>query len=554
MKKTKNITNFRTYVKKREEPISTCKNVLLYTRVSSKDQAENNGSLETQLSGIKNYCGQKDYHIIGEYGGTYESAKGDFTRDEFMNLIENAKNQNSKPFGIVVWIISRFSRTGASGISILYELVEIHGIHLIEASTGLDTTTERGYQTILDKLLKSREENLVRKEIILPGMVNFLSKGNRFGRAPIGYDHHGPRVKDPQFLASTQRLVINEQGKLLRDAFQYKLTGNYSDVSIIKIMGKRGLKITKQRISSVWRNPFYCGILISSLLKDGEPIIGNWEPLISQNDFWKLQEILNGRSSGYQHQKVADYKPLNRLVKCNDCGTYLVGYLVKKKNLGYYKCPDCNGVSMNCETTPKAKRVGAHSLFNTLLEKYQVQPQFKNLLISQLTKIYGYYNTTEIQKSIDCKKILDELKKKLNDMTIKYSIGDLKEEYFKKGEEELERRIFDQQQELNKTLPEISNLEKMIEKSVERLQNISKIWGSVGLEDKRNLQQTLFPDGIYYDVKNHQYLTKEINSFVVLSNTISKDYEVKKKGINQVEPEISPSVARTRFEPETSGL
>jgi hypothetical protein len=64
----------------------------------------------------------------------------------------------------------------------------------------------------------------------------------------------------------------------------------------------------------------------------------------------------------------------------------------------------------------------------------------------------------------------------------------------------------------------------------------------VGLEDKRNLQRTLFPDGIYYDVKNHQYLTKEINSFVLISQTISKDYEVKKKGINQVEPEISPSV------------
>ena len=554
MKKTKNITNFKTYVKKREEPINTCKNVLLYTRVSSKDQAENNGSLETQLSGIKRYCGQKDYHIIGEYGGTYESAKGDFTREEFMNLIENARNQTPKPFGIVVWIISRFSRTGASGISILCELVEEHGIHLIEASTGLDTTTERGYQTILDKLLKSREENLIRKEIILPGMVNFLSKGNRFGRVGFGYDHYGPRVKDPQFLAPTQRLVINEQGKLLRDAFQYKLTGNYSDVSIIKIMGKRGLKITKQRISSVWRNPFYCGILISSLLKDGEPIIGNWEPLISQNDFWKLQDILNERSSGYQHQKVADYKPLNRLVKCNDCGTYLVGYLVKKKNLGYYKCPDCNGVSMNCETTPKAKRIGAHDLFTTLLEKYQVQPQFKNLLITQLTKIYGYYNTTENQKGIDCKKKFDDLNKKLHELKLKYGLGDLDKDVYEIAKVELDKQIVMQQQELNKTQPEISNLEKLIEKSVERLQNISKIWGSVGLEDKRNLQQTLFPDGIYYDVKNHQYLTKEINSFVLLSNTISKDYEVKKKGINQVEPEISPSVARPGFEPGTSGL
>lgn len=542
MKKKNSVTSFNTFIKKKETQDIQNKNVLLYTRVSSKEQAENNGSLETQLSGIRNYCEEKDYHIIGKYGGVHESAKNDFTREEFMDLIENARNRKPKPFGIVVWIISRFSRSGAGGISILYELVEEHGIHLIEASSGLDTTTERGYHSILEKLVKSREDNLVRKEIIMPGMVDYLSKGNRFGKVGFGYTHYGPRVKNTDYYSPTQKLVINEQGELLREAFQYKLTGNYSDVSIINILGKRGLKITKQRISAVWRNPFYCGILISSLLKDGNAIKGNWEPLISQSDFWKLQDILNVRASGYQHKKVADYKPLNRLVKCNDCGTYLVGYLVKKKNLGYYKCPDCNGVSMNCETTPKAKRVGAHSLFNTLLEKYQVQPQFKNLLITQLTRIYGYLNNTEIKKGIDCKKILDELKKKLNDMTIKYSIGDLKEEYFKKGEEELERRIFDQQQELNKTLPEISNLEKMIEKSVERLQNISKIWGSVGLEDKRNLQQTLFPDGIYYDVKNHQYLTKEINSFVLLSHTISKDYEVKKKGINQFETEISPRV------------
>ena len=554
MKKKNSVTNFNTFIKKKETQNSNNKNVLLYTRVSSKDQAENNGSLETQLSGIKNYCEQKEYSIIGEYGGTYESAKGDITREEFMNLIENATNQNPKPFGIVVWIISRFSRSGASGISILYELVEHHGIHLIEASTGLDTTTDRGYQTVLDKLLKSREENLIRKEIIIPGMVNFLSKGNKFGKAGFGYDHYGPRVKEAKFLSPTQRLEINAQGYLLKEAFQYKLTGNYSDVSIINILGKRGLKITKQRISAVWRNPFYCGILISSLLKDGNAIKGNWEPLISENDFWKLQDILNVRASGYQHKKVADYKPLNRLVKCNDCGTYLVGYLVKKKNLGYYKCPDCNGVTINCETTPKAKRVGAHDLFTNLLEKYQVLPQFKSLLITQLTKIYGYYNTTEIQKSTDCKNKFDDLTKKLKDLKLKFGLGDIDKEIYEIAKEELDKQILDQQQELNKTLPEISNLEKLIEKSVERLQNISKIWGSVGLEDKRNLQQTLFPNGIHYDVKNHQYLTKEINSFVLLSNTISKDYEVKKKGINQVEPEISPSVARPGFEPGTSGL
>lgn len=34
----------------------------------------------------------------------------------------------------------------------------------------------------------------------------------------------------------------------------------------------------------------------------------------------------------------------------------------------------------------------------------------------------------------------------------------------------------------------------------------------------------MFPDGIYYDVKNHQYLTIKVNSFVELVKTMSNSY------------------------------
>ena len=554
MNNNNTIQSFNKFVKKKTVEAPQQKKVLIYTRVSSKNQAENKNSLITQERVCAEYCKANSLEILDFFGGTYESAKGDFSRKEFMKLIENATNRKPKPYGIVVWSISRFSRSGGSAIGILTKLVEDHGIHLMEASNGIDTTTARGFLSIQEKLLKSREENLTRAENIIPNMQEFLANGNWFGRAPIGYDHYGPRVKDSKFLLAEQKIEINHQGRLLQEAFQYKLTGNYSDVKIIDILNKRGFKISKQRISSVWKNPFYAGVSKNSLLKDGNAIRGKWEPLITEKDFWKLQDLLNVRASGYQHKKVADYKPLNRLVKCNDCGTHLVGYLVKKKNLGYYKCPCCSGVSMNCETTPKAKRVGAHDLFTSLLEKYKIQPQFKNLVINQLTKIYSYYNVTEIQKGTDAKKNIEDLNKKLNALKLKFGKDVIERDVYEITKAALEEEILEQQKELNNTVPEISNLENLIDKSVEYLQNISKIWGSVGLEDKRNLQQTLFPDGIYYDGKNHQYLTKEINSFVLLSQTISKDYEVKKKGINQVEPEISPSVARSGFEPETSGL
>jgi hypothetical protein len=54
--------------------------------------------------------------------------------------------------------------------------------------------------------------------------------------------------------------------------------------------------------------------------------------------------------------------------------------------------------------------------------------------------------------------------------------------------------------------------------------------------------------------KNHRYLTKNVNSYFGLINTLSTSYKENKKGINQTDADLSPLVARSGFEPETSGL
>ena len=64
-----------------------------------------------------------------------------------------------------------------------------------------------------------------------------------------------------------------------------------------------------------------------------------------------------------------------------------------------------------------------------------------------------------------------------------------------------------------------------------------------GYTDKQNLQKTIFPRGIIYDKERHNYLTSEINSFVVLSNKISMDCSEKEKGTNQENSDLSLFVA-----------
>lgn len=68
--------------------------------------------------------------------------------------------------------------------------------------------------------------------------------------------------------------------------------------------------------------------------------------------------------------------------------------------------------------------------------------------------------------------------------------------------------------------------------------------GSSDLEHKRRLQMALFPEGVYYSVKNHQYLTTKINELVRASAFLARVPAEKQKENFQDFLENSLSVAR----------
>ena len=219
-----NLDEFKKYALSKETIKEANNNVWLYTRVSSKDQFANQ-SLHNQNDSGEKFCSANNYNLIKIFGGTYESASGDFTRTEFKKLIDSIRKARKRPFAILIFKMSRFSRTGGSAIALATELIEALGVHLIEISSGKSTVTERGKLEIYERLLKAREENIERLEMTVPGMKKFLRNGNWLGNAPIGYDHYGPRVKDISKIRAEQLLVLNEEGKQLKKAWKWKLQG-----------------------------------------------------------------------------------------------------------------------------------------------------------------------------------------------------------------------------------------------------------------------------------------------------------------------------------------
>ena len=84
-------------------------NAIIYTRVSTKEQAETNTSLGTQKRYCENYAKSNNLNVIDYFGGTHESAKSD-DRKEFKRMLKFVKQSGSIGY-IIVYSYDRFSRT-----------------------------------------------------------------------------------------------------------------------------------------------------------------------------------------------------------------------------------------------------------------------------------------------------------------------------------------------------------------------------------------------------------------------------------------------------------
>ena len=108
---------FESFARGKKEQFVKTNNCVIYTRVSTKEQADNNFSLETQKKACVQYAEKNQYNIQGYFGGTYESAKTD-ERKEFNKMLSFVKREKEKISVIFVYSVDRFSRSGTNAMYI----------------------------------------------------------------------------------------------------------------------------------------------------------------------------------------------------------------------------------------------------------------------------------------------------------------------------------------------------------------------------------------------------------------------------------------------------
>jgi site-specific DNA recombinase len=538
--------------------LSDFKNAIVwsYTRVSTKDQFVNNGSIETQVNKIKDFAKENQLIITQEFDAEYESSKRINTQSTLKELTDRIKKTSAskRPKIILIWSPSRFGRAGAEHIQLFVKLRKEYNVFLYSVSTDNHTFNERAENEFSTQLLYAQKENFNRQDTIIPGLINALNNGKLFGRTPKGYDHYGPRVKDPTKVQAFQEIKISTEGHFLKEAFKLKIYKSYTDTEIINWLNSKGVQIRKQRISEIWRNPFYTGRIFNSLL-EGRIVKGSWEPMISVKEYNQLQRILEGsKQFGVVKITGKEETPLvPKFALCSDCNDTMTAYLNKSRNIYYYKCNSCHK-TVNAESTKSSQNVGLNNEFKQVLDEFKFSDNLKGLFSAQLKKIIDNELSDFSEKKRLTSLELNNLKESYDKMEYRYAINEISKDIFDRQSKKINDAIIQKTKELDFLPTKKSNNENATKYFLKILQNPSKFYDSLDYNKKRKFQYLVFPEGFHYSIQNRKYRTSKTNTLFELTKCISKSYDSEKQKTHPQKWDGSCLVAGTGLEPVTFGL
>ena len=480
---------------------------VIYQRVSSKEQ-EDGFSPETQLERCYEWADRHGYEVVKCFEGEHESAKSDTNRKRFNAMLTYVKDGKNKIDAVIVYSTSRFSRTGTKSFTIVDEL-ESKGVTVYSATSEYDARTPEGKVTQGLELLIANRSNAINSQTVKDNGARALRSGRWIQAPPRGYDMKTTRAH--------QSITVNADGELIRMAFKMKAEENLTNEEVRVRMKAMGLDLKKQRWSAIFRNIFYAGYFSHPFLQ-GDVIGGPHEPLVSLNDFLKVNNIiLKSHNRGYETKTDKPYAPLLGIIRCPHCGHNLTASLSTKmrkrfgKDVGYYVCS-----RKGCKCNVSTKKV--NGVFEGWLETLSFP--HREMLEAQLAKALPILNRNS-QKEVESIKV--NLTKKESEIErIEYNLATaptpkIQETCAKMlAKSEAERDgILRELEEKDKT---ILNLDDYVEYGLNLRDNMLKLWQIANLSHKRQLQNLVFPDGIVWNKENEDIEPVAKNEFLFRYN------------------------------------
>jgi site-specific DNA recombinase len=462
---------------------------IIYARVSDARQIENT-SLVSQQEVCREWCDRGGLEVARVFVERGESAKS-ADRSEFQAMFEYlsacAKGTISH---VLVYKFDRFSRNVEDGAEYRLRLRKL-GIVLRSATEATDDSPAGKFLTTMLSAV-GQFDNDTRAERTMSGMKNRLKGGRWQWPAPTGYlpgSKSGPSmVHDPI------------RGPHVKELFRLVSTGEYTKATALARITELGLRsrtgapLTQETIRKMLVNPLYAGEML--IVGWGASVRGDFEPLVDQGTFDRVQMVLAGRApASVAHVREREAFPLRGLVLCKACGQ-LVTASVSTGKLGskfrYYRCHRVKGhLNVRAEAVEAA--------FVDVLDRLAPKPE----RLALIQRIFRESWTERIwAASVECASIRREIAKQEARKTRvleQMADGVLSATDFANVHKKTEAALATLRARLALSEAEGLDLEQAIEYLTHLLWNTSVTWQSSGLQGKQQLQRRVFPEGLIFD-------------------------------------------------------
>ena len=407
-------------------------NAVIYTRVSTTEQAKHGYSLASQELECKKFAEKEGMKVVKIYREEGVSAKTT-NRPQLQNLIkfciENKKSINC----IIVWKFDRFTRKLEDQIE-LFGKMQKYNIRILSA-------TENNEESAIGNLVRNvigtfaQFENDIKSERVTAGMKEAFLQGNWLWKAPIGYKMIG------------KKLYIDEiKGSHIKKIFEDFATGLYRQTDLLNYLKDNNIKISANTLCDLLRKPVYYGYLVNEKYSK-EPIKGDFEPIVDEQTFYRVQAILNGnKAQAVPHLRQNPMFPLKQFITCPYCNQSLTGdtpHGRKGQKYYYYRC-----YNKDCIAHFNISKDKLENNFVEYLTKIKPDKSLLKLFKTIMNDVYNK-STEEARNSYNSfNKQLEGInnnKSKLLDLLIEEKISSdaykMKVEQFEKAELDLKSKI-----------------------------------------------------------------------------------------------------------------
>jgi len=347
---------------------------VIYARVSTKEQADEGYSLDTQQKALYAFCAAQGLNPVAEFVATESASKPG--REVFARMLTFLR-AHREVRSVVVMRLDRLSRNWSDKAALEELGVRVRCVE----GDALDTPEGLFFSDMLQSQAVYYSRDLSRK--VGKGMGEKVAQGGWPHRAPMGY------VND-----KNTRSVLPDPltAPLIAWAFERYSSGAVAlsklseELAAKGLVRKDGKKLGTPTLHHILTNPFYCG----RLPYKGEVFPGTHAPLISVALFEEVQGRLAGNRNGTKtHTKTYS---LRGALRCKECGCLITAGAAKGHT--YYRCTHGKGKG-SCSQSAYIREEALMAQVEEILGSIEIGPEVLEALVA------------------DCEALLDEKRAEL---------------------------------------------------------------------------------------------------------------------------------------------